>query len=125
MQYQLEGGINEEDFTTSSIPRYVDKDHPCLVLLSQSNSLPSNPVYIAFKKRMESFTLWPPTHIHQPADLAAAGFFYAGYADCVRCYQCGLGLKSWRPGDDIHEQHKKFRPYCPFLRIKEQAAHSY
>ncbi|XP_059154553.1 baculoviral IAP repeat-containing protein 2-like isoform X2 [Physella acuta] len=84
---------------------------------TRAYSHPSNPAYITLKKRLESFTQWPSTHIHQPADLAAAGFFYAGYADCVRCYQCGLGLKSWKPGDDIHEQHKKFRPHCPFLQL--------
>ncbi|KAH9504926.1 hypothetical protein Btru_061081 [Bulinus truncatus] len=79
---------------------------------------PSYPAYLTFSKRLESFSNWPATNnIFQPIDLAKNGFFYAGYSDCVRCYQCGLGLKSWKPGDDIVTEHKRFRPNCPFLRL--------
>ncbi|XP_059154663.1 baculoviral IAP repeat-containing protein 7-B-like [Physella acuta] len=77
---------------------------------------PSYPMYLSFQKRLESFTAWTAKHVHTPSQLATAGFFYAGYADCVRCYQCGLGLKSWKPGDDIHLEHKKYRPTCPLLQ---------
>ncbi|CAL1536541.1 unnamed protein product [Lymnaea stagnalis] len=76
---------------------------------------PSYPVFISYNKRLESFTNWQHHHIHQPGYLAQAGFFYAGYSDCVRCFQCGLGLRSWKPGDDVYDQHRKHRPSCPFL----------
>ncbi|XP_059154667.1 putative inhibitor of apoptosis [Physella acuta] len=76
---------------------------------------PANPAYITLQKRLESFRQWPADHIHSPASLARSGFYYAGYSDCVRCFYCGLGLKSWKPGDDIVDQHQKFRPSCHFL----------
>ncbi|KAK0064359.1 baculoviral IAP repeat-containing protein 7, partial [Biomphalaria pfeifferi] len=78
-------------------------------------SPPSYPAYLSYTKRMESFMAWPAGNIHAPEDLAYNGFFYAGYSDCVRCHQCGLGLKSWKQGDNILDEHKKFRPTCQFL----------
>ncbi|KAI8792344.1 baculoviral IAP repeat-containing protein 2 isoform X1, partial [Biomphalaria glabrata] len=77
---------------------------------------PSYPVYITFARRLQSFTHWTHCNIHAPSQLAAAGFFYAGYRDCVRCFQCGLGLRSWKPGDDVTEEHQKYRPSCSFLK---------
>ncbi|KAH9507988.1 hypothetical protein Btru_052524 [Bulinus truncatus] len=47
--------------------------------------------------------------------LASSGFFYTGEADCVRCFQCGLGLRSWKAGDDVNTEHQKYRPQCPYL----------
>ncbi|CAG5135829.1 unnamed protein product [Candidula unifasciata] len=64
--------------------------------------------------RRKSFTDWSPQHTHRPEDLAVAGFFYAGYSDCVRCFYCGLGLKYWRPADIPAYQHAKYRPRCSF-----------
>ncbi|CAL1534117.1 unnamed protein product [Lymnaea stagnalis] len=91
---------------------------------SHSNSLPfrlttaAYPVYGAFQKRLESYGNWPASHIFKDADLATAGFFYAGYADCVRCFHCGLGLRSWKMGDDIFTEHSRHRPTCEFLKAQ-------
>ncbi|XP_059154662.1 uncharacterized protein LOC131940100 [Physella acuta] len=82
---------------------------------------PSYPAYILFNKRLDSFSQWGYHSIHKPHDLATAGFFYAGYADCVRCFQCGLGLKSWKPGDNVYTEHEKHRPTCPFLQAQIRA----
>ncbi|XP_059154548.1 uncharacterized protein LOC131940026 [Physella acuta] len=83
---------------------------------------PSYPMYVSYNKRLDSYTnSWSYGHIHQPIRLASAGFFYAGYSDCVRCFQCGLGLRSWKPGDDVYVEHEKYRPTCPFLRAQLQA----
>ncbi|BFZ25250.1 hypothetical protein BsWGS_28289 [Bradybaena similaris] len=67
--------------------------------------------------RRKSFTDWNPRHSHKPDDLAAAGFFYAGYSDCVRCFYCGLGLKVCRPDDIPAYQHARYRPHCRFNRL--------
>ena len=40
-----------------------------------------------------------------------------GYADCVRCFFCGIGLKSWEPGDVPAEVHARWRPTCEYLRL--------
>ncbi|XP_076445439.1 uncharacterized protein LOC143283165 isoform X2 [Babylonia areolata] len=51
-----------------------------------------------------------------PAEvMVSLGFFYAGYADCVRCFYCGVGLKSWAPSDDPLAEHVRWRPDCRFL----------
>ncbi|XP_059154598.1 uncharacterized protein LOC131940057 [Physella acuta] len=86
-------------------------------------SHPSYPAYIVFQKRLDSLNNWQYQTIHTPESLAHAGFFYAGYSDCVRCFQCGLGLKSWKPGDDIYTEHQKYRPECPFLVSQLKAGH--
>lgn len=40
-----------------------------------------------------------------------------GYADCLRCFYCGIGLKSWEPGDDPCRVHASWRPECAYLRV--------
>ena len=40
-----------------------------------------------------------------------------GYADCVRCFFCGIGLKSWEEGDIPAEVHARWRPTCEYLRL--------
>ncbi|KAK7493127.1 hypothetical protein BaRGS_00015648, partial [Batillaria attramentaria] len=44
------------------------------------------------------------------------GMFYAGYADCVRCFYCGVGLKHWEVTDDVWVEHVRWRPSCGYLR---------
>lgn len=41
--------------------------------------------------------------------------FSTGYADCVRCFFCGIGLKSWVEGDNPLVEHIRWRPNCGFL----------
>ncbi|BFZ25247.1 hypothetical protein BsWGS_28286 [Bradybaena similaris] len=77
----------------------------------------SYPQFSTEAVRRKSFTVWNPRHSHKPDDLAAAGFFYAGYSDCVRCFYCGLGLKFWRPEDIPAYQHARYRPHCQFNRL--------
>ena len=40
----------------------------------------------------------------------------AGYADCVRCFYCGVGLKHWVASDDVWTEHVRWRPGCEYLR---------
>ena len=40
----------------------------------------------------------------------------AGYADCVRCFYCGVGLKHWVTTDDVWTEHARWRPDCGYLR---------
>ncbi|CAG5129522.1 unnamed protein product [Candidula unifasciata] len=77
----------------------------------------SYPLFSSAEARRQSFTSWSRTHSHRPEDLVAAGFFYAGYADCVRCFYCGLGLKYWRPNDIPAYQHARYRPHCVYNRL--------
>uniref|UniRef100_A0A0B7B3D2 RING-type domain-containing protein n=2 Tax=Arion vulgaris TaxID=1028688 RepID=A0A0B7B3D2_9EUPU len=82
---------------------------------------PTHPAYVTYQKRLDSY-ISTFHHVHTAAELADAGFFCAGYADCVRCFHCGLGLRSWKPGDNIYEEHRKNRSDCQFLQMKLKAA---
>ncbi|XP_059154674.1 uncharacterized protein LOC131940113 [Physella acuta] len=93
---------------TVTSPVYKVTSHPCYL------------DYVTYERRLHSFDKWTAHEIHRPVTLARAGFFYAGYADCVRCFQCGLGLRSWKKGDDIFVEHQRHRPQCPFLHIQAE-----
>ena len=68
------------------------------------------------QNRLETFQLWPASSPIKPVDLAAAGFYYLGADDQVKCYKCDLILRQWRLGEDPWVEHKRFRPSCPFIR---------
>uniref|UniRef100_A0A2C9JBU0 RING-type domain-containing protein n=3 Tax=Biomphalaria glabrata TaxID=6526 RepID=A0A2C9JBU0_BIOGL len=76
---------------------------------------PANPDFVLYIQRLESYNKLNHKLIHSLKYLAQAGFFYGGYDDCVRCFQCGLGLRSWKEGDNIYEQHQKYKPSCQYL----------
>lgn len=66
------------------------------------------------------------TYVHWPSEtgvsldtLAAAGFFYIGVSDWVKCFHCGGGLFCWRQGDDPIADHARYYPWCPFIRTKK------
>ncbi|KAH9500189.1 hypothetical protein Btru_077442 [Bulinus truncatus] len=108
---EMTAGQEEDDDQESLGNQSVNS--PCIKV----QSVPSYPNYVSFKSRLKSYThKWNYSHIHLPENLAMAGFFYADYSDCVRCFHCGLGLRSWKAGDDINTEHKKNRPSCPYLQ---------
>ncbi|XP_070191298.1 baculoviral IAP repeat-containing protein 3-like isoform X3 [Littorina saxatilis] len=76
------------------------------------------PLYSQMDARKRSFSNWVEDQGLPAVDeLITLGFFYAGYADCVRCFFCGIGLKSWEPGDIPAEVHARWRPTCEYLRL--------
>ncbi|KAK3603524.1 hypothetical protein CHS0354_027940 [Potamilus streckersoni] len=77
---------------------------------------PKHPHYSVMTSRLESFRGWPSYLQQKPADLAAAGFYYVGVGDCVRCFFCGGGLRSWEEGDNPWEEHAQWYPDCVFLK---------
>jgi hypothetical protein len=50
-----------------------------------------------------------------PQKLAAAGFYYTGIHDHVKCFACDVSLKAWQPGDDPIREHIKNEPNCPHI----------
>jgi hypothetical protein len=46
--------------------------------------------------------------------LAAAGFYYTGRGDIVRCAFCGVEVGWWQEGDSQFDNHKRFSPSCGF-----------
>ncbi|KAK0064351.1 baculoviral IAP repeat-containing protein 7 [Biomphalaria pfeifferi] len=106
--------VNESDSEDENSPGNQRVQSPVFKVLQK----PSYPVFVTYQKRLETFSNWSYCEIFEPELLATAGFFYAGYQDCVRCFQCGLGLRSWRAGDDLYAQHDKYKPSCPFLQAQ-------
>ncbi|XP_055882848.1 E3 ubiquitin-protein ligase XIAP-like isoform X3 [Biomphalaria glabrata] len=65
-------------------------------------------------KRLKSFT--SKNNIYQrKEDLSLAGFYYIGYGDCVRCFNCGGGLHDWKEDDDVWVEHSKWFPECTYV----------
>nr|KAI8735853.1 baculoviral IAP repeat-containing protein 3-like isoform X1 [Biomphalaria glabrata] len=68
------------------------------------------------QKRLESFHNWPEDHHLKREDLVDAGFYYAGYGDCARCFYCSGGLRNWEIGDDVWVEHARWFPKCAYIR---------
>lgn len=70
-----------------------------------------------FTVRLYSFKNWKlinPT----ARDLAEVGFYYMGYEDVVKCFDCSIELSDWEFSDDPLLVHLRFaRKYCNFIRI--------
>lgn len=79
---------------------------------------PRLPEYALELVRLQSFKKWPKDHHPKPEDLAKAGFFYTGSSDCVRCFNCGGGLRNWEVGDHVWVEHTRWFPKCSFLKQK-------
>lgn len=85
-------------------------------------SQPKHPEYKDRALRVHSYTSWPAEMRQRPEQLAAAGFFYLGSGDAVKCYQCGGILSSWDKADVPWEEHKNWFPSCPLVLQNGYAA---
>lgn len=65
--------------------------------------------------RLQSFTNWNCPFV-QPADLAAAGFYYTGYIDQVQCFECSICICRWEEGDVPQAMHEEWGGRCRFKR---------
>ncbi|MDP0589516.1 MAG: RING-HC finger protein [Candidatus Endonucleobacter bathymodioli] len=95
---------------------------------SENSNINTPSINLAFLKypayrdpltRIDTYASWP-THITQtPIALAEAGFFFTGTDDHVRCYCCGIGLKSWDTEDDPWVEHAHWSPKCTYILEKK------
>ncbi|XP_052244262.1 baculoviral IAP repeat-containing protein 7-A-like [Dreissena polymorpha] len=69
------------------------------------------------QRRVKSFDRSPEIIRHRALELATAGFYYFGYADCVRCFFCGIVLRRWEPGDVAWAEHVRWNPSCTFVQL--------
>ena len=65
--------------------------------------------------RLTTFVDWPHDHPIRAWDLSAAGFYYLGTGDSVKCYKCSIMLHNWDPTDTPWGEHKKWSPMCPLV----------
>ena len=68
--------------------------------------------------RLESFRHWPKERICSAKSLAAAGFYYTGFSDNVKCAFCHGAIYNWDTGDVALVEHLKFFPHCSFAKDK-------
>ncbi|KAL0120677.1 hypothetical protein PUN28_008388 [Cardiocondyla obscurior] len=64
--------------------------------------------------RLESFKDWPCLWI-KPEELAAAGFYYTGEDDMVKCFECQIGISKWKADDNPMADHQRFSGRCRFI----------
>lgn len=65
--------------------------------------------------RLQSFANWPVPYM-DPAKLAAAGFYYTGEGDKVRCFECKVEICEWVEGDNPMADHQRWQEECRFIR---------
>ncbi|XP_065057529.1 baculoviral IAP repeat-containing protein 3-like [Rhopilema esculentum] len=65
--------------------------------------------------RLSTFFTWPQNSPIQPLELSEAGFYFTGVDDGVKCFKCGIALKSWVQGDTAWGEHRKWSPQCPLV----------
>ncbi|XP_057335009.1 death-associated inhibitor of apoptosis 1-like [Microplitis mediator] len=71
--------------------------------------------YACEQRRLETFAGWTgPAML--PRDLAAAGFFYIGVEDQVKCYECGVRIGRWDENEDPVVSHRRWQPDCRFVQ---------
>ncbi|KAK6987141.1 Baculoviral IAP repeat-containing protein 7-B [Biomphalaria glabrata] len=75
----------------------------------------AHPDFAMYETRLNTFRTWAHKEVIAPEKLALSGFHFTGESDCVVCFQCGLGLRAWKQGDDVMAEHKKYSPSCPYL----------
>lgn len=66
-------------------------------------------------ERLRSFENWPLSYI-EPEKLAAAGFYYLGEGDKVKCFECNIEICQWVENDDPMEDHKRWSNRCRFIK---------
>ncbi|XP_018358186.1 PREDICTED: baculoviral IAP repeat-containing protein 3-like [Trachymyrmex cornetzi] len=64
--------------------------------------------------RLDSFKDWPYLW-KKPEELAAAGFYYTGINDKVKCFMCKVELFDWKPEDKPTVEHKLNSRKCYFV----------
>ncbi|KAH9510104.1 Baculoviral IAP repeat-containing protein 7-A [Bulinus truncatus] len=107
--------------TTSSQPSSTSQsktNSPSFTELGIITERPKRTEFAIKSERLKSFSSWPQGHFLIPADLADAGFYFAGFGDCARCFYCGGGLRNWDNDDDVWVEHARWFPKCAFIRNK-------
>lgn len=67
------------------------------------------------QNRLRSYENWPSPYV-RPEDLAAAGFYFTGQIDRVRCFECRTEICRWEDGDDPMSEHQRWGGRCAFIR---------
>uniref|UniRef100_A0A2C9JBI0 RING-type domain-containing protein n=1 Tax=Biomphalaria glabrata TaxID=6526 RepID=A0A2C9JBI0_BIOGL len=112
----LISGANGGQSLTNARSNQNNNKAPTYSELGIITERPKRAEYALKLKRRETFGTWPRDHHLNPIELSDAGFYYAGYGDCTRCFYCGGGLRNWEDEDDVWVEHARWFPKCAFIR---------
>lgn len=79
-------------------------------------TLPYLPTFETSRARMRTFLHWPAEMTQTPREMALAGFYYMGYRDITKCFNCGGVLTEWEALDDPWVEHARWFPECTYVR---------
>ena len=120
--------VNNSPLTTDSVPTPAPTSNSGNTSTSTSDAPPSfQQLGIIIERpkrrdlahrasRLRTFQDWPSNHHLNVDDLTDAGFFFAGYGDCARCFFCGGGLRNWEINDNVWIEHARWFPRCTYIR---------
>jgi Inhibitor of Apoptosis domain/Zinc finger, C3HC4 type (RING finger) len=81
---------------------------------------PKNLEFVSAYSRSLSYTSeWPKDTPVQIKDLVAAGLYYFGKEDYVKCFYCDGGLRGWNIGEDPWVEHGRLWPQCLYVRLNK------
>ena len=80
---------------------------------------PRHPQFASEAARLSTFQDWPPGLRQTKEEMAAAGLFYVGQSDQVKCFYCNGGLREWQVEDDPWVEHAGWFHNCGFIRLKK------
>lgn len=75
--------------------------------LNINTNKPKTPRYSVYSKRLESYEKYSKSNPVAARDMCAAGFFFEGEGDKVKCFWCDGALEMWSKGDDPWFEHAK------------------
>ncbi|XP_012350956.1 baculoviral IAP repeat-containing protein 3 [Apis florea] len=108
---KLKNFKNDSNFKTAT-NAYLTS--PIFITSHISNDEIDNIDYHFEIARLQSFKNWPVSYI-EPKKLAAAGFYYTGECDKVRCFECQVEICQWVRGDIPMVDHEKWSAKCRFI----------
>lgn len=75
------------------------------------------PIFTLYEDRLATFLVWPRQMSPDKYSLSAAGLFYTGEGDIVRCFSCGVKLSQWKITDKAFSEHRKWSPDFLYLKM--------
>ena len=75
------------------------------------------PEYASYSNRLATFEGWPIGIPLTAQELTDAGFIYTNFRDHTLCYYCGIRLGRWEEGDCAYQEHRRWSPWCEYIRM--------
>lgn len=106
--------VLELDENKISIPEFIKDFSKNDQSIMTYNMYIKNNVHYRYEiVRCDSFKNWTIPYI-KSEKLAAAGFYFTGRNETIKCFSCHLEISKWPNGISAVENHKIFSPKCRF-----------